>query len=323
MTEMSQFEAEAKAWGISTTDRFELETLARPSPKPLEKFTHEDHEELEFRNKVAQVLVSAGLIKKAQRYQCCSRYGRIVQCTGEDRHRFFTLEYCGLRFCARCGPRSFSRLYAKYAPVLEYVRKQGRTRFRLRLITLTSRNTGSLSAGQIQVFNKQVKRALKLLMQGCGGWGTIWVNEIGRDNTNLHAHILIYCPYIQQTRLSQVWQEVSGNPVVWIEQANISGPRALSYLLKYVSKPPSNDPEFLGQLEVAFHQVRRVHALGLFYNFTDNDADAENSHWKCCPVCGAALETVGGLLTIREIAGHNLRFIGEFHRKGNVSKWTN
>ena len=103
-------------------------------------------------------------------------------------------------------------------------------------------------------------------------------------------------------------------------QAAVSGPRALSYLLKYVSKPPSNDPKFLGQLEVAFHKVRRVHTLGLFYNFAAHDPDAEHSHWNLCPVCGAGLEMVGGVLTLREIAATRLRFIGECRQKGNMKK---
>jgi hypothetical protein len=323
MLDLTPFQDEARAWGISPSDRFELESLVRPGVKPLDEFGPEDHEELEFRGKVAAVLISAGLLPKANRYLCCSKYGRVIECQGEDRHRFYTLEYCGLRFCPRCGPRSFKRLYAKYAPVLDYVRKHQNSRFRLRIITLTSLNIGSLSTAQIKAFNKFVKKALKLLMQGVAGWGAIWVNEIGRDNTNLHAHILIYSPYIAQPRLSQVWEEISGNPVVWISQAAVVGPKALCYLLKYVSKPPSEDPEFLGKLEVAFHKVRRVHTVALFYNFSGKDPDAEFSHWKLCPVCGADLKTIGGVLTLQEIARHNLSFIGECRKERNNAKWVN
>ena len=271
-------------WGISVSDRFELESLVRPTVKPLEKFTEQDHEELAFRNVVANELIAAGRVTKAHRFQTCSRYGRIIQCKGEDRHRFFTLEYCYLRFCSRCGPRSFSRLYAKYAPVLEYARIHQTRKLRLRIITLTSQNTGSLRSKQIRDFNKEVKKALKKLLKGCENWGAIWVNEVGRNNTNLHAHILIFCPYIPQRRLSEVWRQISGNPVVWISQVVASGPKALSYLLKYVSKPPSDDPQFIAQLEIAFHGVRRVHTMGLFYNFASRDPDAKHSHWKQCPL---------------------------------------
>ena len=124
MSDLSHYLDEAASWGISRSDRFELESLVRPSVKPLEEFAPEDYEELAFRSSVAKVMIEGGLLSKANRYLTCSRYGRVIQCQGEDRHRFYTLEYCGLRFCARCGPRSFSRLFAKYAPVLDFVRKQ-------------------------------------------------------------------------------------------------------------------------------------------------------------------------------------------------------
>jgi len=41
--------------------------------------------------------------------------------------------------------------------------------------------------------------------------------------------------------------------------------RALRHLLKYVSKPPVKPPAS-ARLEAAFSGVRRVHALGIFYN---------------------------------------------------------
>jgi hypothetical protein len=91
--------------------------------------------------------------------------------------------------------------------------------------------------------------------------------------------------------------------------------------VKYVSKPPSDDPQFIAQLEIAFHGVRRVHTMGLFYNFAYKDPDAKHSHWKECPLCGAGLETIGGVLTLREIANTRLPFIGECRQKGNASKW--
>jgi len=39
MNVLEGFESEAQAWGISLADRYDLETLCRPSLKPLEKFT--------------------------------------------------------------------------------------------------------------------------------------------------------------------------------------------------------------------------------------------------------------------------------------------
>ena len=113
-----------------------------------------------------------------------------------------------------------------------------------------------------------IKKTLKALMDGVKGWGAIWCDEVGRENTNLHAHILFYGPYIPQTRLAEVWNEISGHQVVYIKESHKRGANALLYMLKYVSKPPTSDPSQIGHLEMAFHGTRRIHALGLFYNFT-------------------------------------------------------
>jgi hypothetical protein len=85
------------------------------------------------------------------------------------------------------------------------------------------------------------------------------------------------------------------------ESADEWGERS-SLSLKYVSKPPANDHEFIGQLEVTFYRCRRlhrVHTLGLFYKFAAaNSGDAQachlNNEAKQCPLCGATLRRIIG-----------------------------
>jgi hypothetical protein len=160
-------------------------------------------------------------------------------------------------------------------------------------------------------------------MKGLCGWGAIWVDEVGFNNTNLHAHILIYCPYVAQKQLAVMWQEISGNEVIWINEAHVFGPKALLHLLKYVSKPPGTDPEVVGMLEVAFHKTRRVHALGLFYNFSGGDEDNLESEWKDCPECGAHLSVQGKLQSVSELRARGLKFIGDFRPQRRRKEWTN
>jgi len=179
MLNLRQFQTEATVWGITLRERFELEVNAREGLKPLDEFTDEDRREEEFRGRVTDVLIANGLHKRAARYVECHRLGYCLVCEGEKPHSFFSVSCCDLRFCPRCGPRMFARLYEKYSPVLAFLRAHPRKGFLLRELTLTSKNTGALSAEEIKQFNRAVKKALKSLMHGVEGWGAIWCDEVG------------------------------------------------------------------------------------------------------------------------------------------------
>lgn len=314
---------ESAEWGISIQNRFELETVSRASLDSLNEYDGDDWEQIDFRSRVATVLAQNGLEIKADRYMTCSRQAFIYRCRGPERHEFFAPNYCDLRFCQICAGRQFCRLFKKHSAVLQYIKQNPRKGFRLRRITLTSANRYELDRGQIDDFNKQVKATLRLLMKGCKGWGAIVVLEVGFNNWNLHAHILAWCPYIEQKTLAEVWHRISGNQVVDIRAEKGSGEQALGYLLKYTSKPPSDIPENVAMLEVAFHGTRRIHCYGLFYNFSGDDADDEDSRWMGCPECGAGLQRVLGHWDVSNLPRKNLRFIGDCRKKGDVKKWVN
>jgi hypothetical protein len=107
-------------------------------------------------------------------------------------------------------------LVKKYEPILKSVESSAKPGFRFREITLTSRNVGSLSPLQVNEFNLEIKKTLKFSMRKVTGWGAIWCDEVGFDNTNLHAHIIFYGPYISQKELARTWKKISGHQVVWI-----------------------------------------------------------------------------------------------------------
>jgi len=327
MLNVRQFQAEPSAWNITLRERFELEGHVRGGLKPLDEFTEEDRREEEFRGQVADVLIEHSLGKRAARFMECHMFGYRLQCEGEKPHMFFSVLSCDLRFCPRCGARMFARLCEKYSPVLSHLKAHPRRGYLLRELTLTSRNTGVLTAEQVKKFNKDVKNTLKALMHGQKGWGAIWCDEVGFNNQNLHAHVLFYGPYIEQRRLAEVWHEISGHQVVWIKKARTHGRRALLYLLKYVSKPPADDPEFIGRLEVAFYRCRRVHTLGLFYNFAPAEAAPEHNHLitdaKQCPLCGAKLRRIIGNAPINDLVRQGIHFIGEYHPAKERKSWLN
>ena len=289
MINVAKTEMEAASWGISLRDCMELHVELFAKIDVFDDPVFEREPDEDWRGQVADVLIENGLRPKANRFLQCSRFANLYECEGDDKHKLFSPVYCDLRYCPRCGGRQFARLIEKYLPIVKTIIAQKRPGHRLRLITLTSRNTGTLTPEQIKRLNLDTKKTLKRLLSKDSSCGAIWCDEVGYENTNLHAHVLLYGPYIAQDDLARVWNEVSGNQVVHIRDASGCGWKELLYMLKYVSKPPGKDPQFIGSLEVAFHGVRRVHAIGVFYNFSGDDTDSEKSEWSKCPHCGAGI----------------------------------
>jgi hypothetical protein len=262
------------------------------------------------------------LLNKGWHYRDCHRKGMVVECQGPTKHRFAMPYCCDLRFCRFCAPRAYMRLAKKHAPVLEYVRTHPIHGYRLREITLTSLNTGTLTKELVDAFNGYVKKTLHTLMRGRKGWGALSVDEVGFNNLNLHAHILFYGPYIDQDDLKRMWQKVSGFEVVWIEQAEADGWEALSYMLKYVAKPPSDDPAILAELEAAFHKARRVFAYKFFYNFRPEEEVEENED-RACPLCGAALSIIRELRPLSVLRAEGLPMLESVRHEKGKDEWVN
>jgi hypothetical protein len=310
MINLTNAEADSAAWGISLRDVMELRVEMFATIDVFGDPVFDPEPDAEWRGQVSDVLVKNGLLSKANRFLECSRYAHLYECEGVEKHKLFSPIYCDLRYCPRCGGRQYARLIKKYEPILKKIMAKKRPGFRLRLITLTTRKTATLTTAQIKQFNQDVKATLKRLRRKASGWGAIWCDEVGFENTNLHAHILWYGPYIAQDDLAETWREISGNEIVDIRDAHKSGSKALLYLLKYVSKPPGKDPTFIGLLEVAFHGARRVHAVGIFYNFSGDDTDNEQSEWSRCPHCGEAIVKIPGTARIESAILAGKTFVG-------------
>jgi len=322
MIDVTKAVAEAGAWGIGLRDWMELRTHVYGNVDGFGDCDLEDASDEEWRGRVAQVLIENGLAPKANRYIECCRYGVRLQCKGPVTHELFSPLYCDLRYCPRCGPRQFARLIEKHSPAVNAVCKQKKPGYLLREITFTSLNTGELSSLQVKRFNQNVKAAVKKAFAKSDAWGALWCDEVGFNNTNLHAHVLVYGPYIEQAVLAETWRTISGDSVVYIRKAHVNGPKALIHLLKYVSKMPADVPEIIGQLEVAFHKCRRVHALGVFYNFSGDDTDNIESEWTTCPHCGADLERLPGTFRLEKLIMEGRTFVGLRHPERKQS-WVN
>jgi hypothetical protein len=175
------------------------------------------------------------------------------------------------------------------------------------------------NAEAIRAMNLAVRKVLRSLLRMKEGWGFLWCDEFGWQNTNLHCHGLYYGPWIPQAQLAEAWeQETRDSRIVSIKSARWNFRRALQHLLKYVGKPAGNDPKHLARLEAAFSSVRRVHTLGLFYNPDlpeENDSLHEGN--VDCPHCGARLFVVGGYCPVAELESYGLADIEAARREVN------
>jgi hypothetical protein len=218
-----------------------------------------------------------------------------------------------------CAPSVATKLFERLV-ALEKVVQPKRGWF-LRLLDFTVRNTGELPDGKsIRSMNRSVRRVMKKLLGSTKGWGYLWVNEFGfdreqdgeRKGTNLHCHGIYYGPYLEQGKISEAWLVETGCPVVWIQRARRGFREVLWHHLKYVTKPPSNDPGRLAELEVAFNGVRRVHTLGAFYNALESEKKVEG---EClCPFCNFPLVRAGFYCPVSELAVNELRDVEEVRR---------
>jgi len=318
----ANLEQEARAWGLSLDERVELEELCRTVSEPA-GHKSETWTTFDFRNEVAEGLISNSLVNKAVHYRDCHRKGMVVECQGKTKHKFAMPYCCDSRFCSFCAPRIFMRLYKKHSLVLEHIRTHPIPDYRLREITLTSLNTGRVTNEGVKQFNACVKKTVKILMKGHPKCGAFSVDEVGFNNTNLHAHILFYGPFIPQEKLVEVWNEVSGYQVAWIELAEYQGPKDLLHLLKYVSKPPSDIPRILAELETAFHGSRRVFAYGSFYNFKPETKQEEAEESGACPECGAELRVIRELRSMSALRAEGLPLLESVRLERKKEKWVN
>jgi hypothetical protein len=152
----------------------------------------------------------------------------------------------------------------------------------------------------VERFFRKVERRFRISRRE---YGVIWCDEFGgSNNTNLHAHGLYAGPWLENKHreLSDLWQAAcrgtsfEGSFIVSIKPAK-SFEAGLAHALKYTGKILSRDPKRLAALELSFHGARRVHALARFYNATGKREGGGHSEPTLgCPLCGAALERVGG-----------------------------
>jgi hypothetical protein len=299
-------------------------------PFSLKNFPDPEWDRLGVRGRVAQLLFDSGLKSKAHRFARCHRTAIPYDCANLScREKFFTRYHCDCRFCKHCGPLLFSELRDRYSDTISYFlgdqQKKGLLSGRtLARLNFTMKSDGSLpTRKRIRAFNRAIRRTLKVAVPRGESrklaYGVLWSDEFGYERKgrkkrraaqglNLHAHALYYGPRLDWATVRDAWAEslrlegLEGQGFYatflkgWQSNPGLTVKRALSHMLKYISKIPAETPERIAALEVAFNGVRRVHAGGLFYRLPKVEERLQILHEQplVCPCCGSGLVRAGG-----------------------------
>ena len=245
--------------------------------------------ELDHRNTIARVLAgSCYTFRHGRRLEeCCQRFMHF-SCEADSTNRFKKHHVaipmrCESRWCPRCARVRGYKVLRRLRKLLKKMhKKKGQM---LMLLTLSKRRSGFLTREKVARFSKDVRTLINTCYPKKNSCGALSVWEVGK-HMNLHAHCIVYGPYVHQRTLSRIWREITGDSFVVDIRAVSSYKPALDYVTKYISKVPRLEKEDqYSQLVRSFHRIRRLHTFGVFYNNIPDD------HIEfLCPVCGKKLE---------------------------------
>jgi len=255
----------------------------------------------------AHLLLENGLPGNARRQAWCGILARRIDCIDNAQHGFFERCRCFNRYCPTCGPLCFRGLFAKHSRLIAVVEKlmqhpiQDHRPRVLAKLDITTKKLGRMpTREEVREFNRDVRKLFRAIEREFGicrkDYGALWCCEFGRMNQNLHAHA-VYCgPWLPQKKLSRLWAAIraDGSFIISIKRAK-SFEAGLSHCLKYPSKFFDAPPSRLVDLEVAFHGVRRVHAVAAFYNPKIEREPGEDAGLLngTCPICRGLLGEPG------------------------------
>ncbi len=257
--------------------------------------------EIDHRNTIARVLArSCFTFRQGKRLEECSQRFMHFSCDADSTDRFKKHHVaipmrCESRWCPRCARVRGFKVLRRLRKLLKKMRsKKGHM---LMLLTISKRRSGYLTREKVAQFSKDVRRLINTCYPKKSGCGALSVWEVGK-RMNLHAHCIVYGPYVSQRTLSRLWLEITGDSFIVDIRTVHSYKGALDYVTKYLSKVPrlEEDNQY-SQLVKSFHRIRRLHTFGLFYNNIPDDPFE-----FLCPICGNKLER----FVISEKGGNDL-----------------
>jgi hypothetical protein len=254
-------------------------------------FTPRDDIENEWRFAVHENLIRRGYNKEAHEFLYCGdpdTWHAVKVCpTNPAHHAKAVMFSCHLRVCPECARRDAARLINRYKPHIEEVVRQGPRHWKLRHITLTTKF--SLHAQDAKQKLRDARKMVNVLLDRLLGpsWnktgqGVLIGAEYGPSGRLLHFHVLHYGPFQAQEKISEIWEELSGFPVVWVTKVSLE--EGLREIVKYVSKLSEMSAANTARLHEVIKGTRRVWSRGSFYRIIATETP------QCCKVCGAQIE---------------------------------
>lgn len=253
-------------------------------------YTPRDDIENDWRFRVHLELIRHGHNKAAFEFLHCEdvdTWHAVKVCpTNPAHHSKAVMFSCHLRICPECARRDAARLVNRYKPHIEQVVRDGPRHWKLRHITVTTKY--SLHAKDAK---QQLRRARKLVNTFLdkllgpnwykSGQGVLVGAEYGPDGHLLHFHILHYGPFQEQKKVSEIWEALTGFPIVWVTKVNVE--TGLREIVKYVSKLSEMSAANAARLHEVIKGTRRVWSRGSFFRILAVDAP------QLCKVCGTPI----------------------------------
>lgn len=238
---------------------------------------------LDKRVAIAQGLVGYGYAKEADRFCNCGK--RVHKFKPDVMPVVYGIhETCKSRICDRCAESIFRGFRDKGLDIISSLPKDGKRR--VSFLTLTFK-TQPLTKAHIRScekavrkfvnifygkffhrYNKQTGRHSKTKTRiDCGA---VAVLEIGPSD-NVHFHLLVYGAFHPLKFMSKIWKGITGDSyridIRQVAQSTKDSPRnAITYILKYIRKPPRFDApgDYAAYLNL-LKGIRRIHTYGVFY----------------------------------------------------------
>lgn len=222
---------------------------------------------------------------EAFRYENCGNRYCVYQCD-TCRLNYRTPASCNSRICEKCGSRMRRSVEKRFIDLVRPLTSKKMKTYSIKFLTLTFDTKRWAGRYPSQSDFKRCQREVKELVvryfhkykakkSKNGGYylttkfrgaGAIGVPELGQG-TNIHFHLLVYAPYIPQKTLSDAWFEITGDSMV-VDIKQVHNPKkAVSYILKYITKPPQTKTyEDIANWAWLIKGSRRLKTYGIFYN---------------------------------------------------------
>lgn len=175
--------------------------------------------------------------KTRERFKTCGDHPSVEYCPDTDRVRI-QANHCKSRFCPKCRTHRQARWRETLKAAVTSLPNA-----EWKLITLTLKHCDDDLKTQLNHLRKSFRRLRQTdLWKQRIKWG-IAVIEVSynktKDQWHPHLHILAPCNFIDYSKLRTCWMKATGGSHI-IDVQRLSTPEhGISYLAKYLGKPPS------------------------------------------------------------------------------------